>query len=200
MNASFNPQLDSRRQNETIAFPQSDLSGISPVARAGVVNRTHRVVRQRASALQAQRSRVRSLMLPLIVCSSLLMLTGLAVWTGLYQYEAGEAAEAVQADVSALAAIDANNHFMVVLLWFVPVSLAVLAAVWYRPVSYTHLTKMRTACSFPQSSKPGGCRSRNSRRPASRYWQLTFPIRMRPSETMPRQLFSLRAVTYSWLQ
>jgi hypothetical protein len=132
MNASFNPQLDSRRQNETIAFPQSDLTGISPVARAGVVNRTHRVVRQRASALQAQRSRVRSLMLPLIVCSSLLMLTGLAVWTGLYQYEAGEAAEAVQADVSALAAIDANNHFMVVLLWFVPVSLAVLAAVWYR--------------------------------------------------------------------
>jgi H+/Cl- antiporter ClcA len=102
------------------------------VARAGVVNRTHRVVRQRASALQAQRSRVRSLMLPLIVCSSLLMLTGLAVWTGLYQYEAGEAAEAVQADVSALTAIDANNHFMVVLLWFVPVSLAVLAAVWYR--------------------------------------------------------------------
>ena len=132
MNASFNPQLDSRRQNETIAFPQSDLTGISPVARAGVVNRTHRVVRQRASALQAQRSRVRSLMLPLIVCSSLLMLTGLAVWTGLYQYEAGEAAEAVQADVSALTAIDANNHFMVVLLWFVPVSLAVLAAVWYR--------------------------------------------------------------------
>jgi hypothetical protein len=132
MNASFNPQLDSRHQNQTIAFPQSELTGISPVARAGVVNRTHRVVRQRASALQAQRSRVRSLMLPLIVCSSLLMLTGLAVWTGLYQYEAGEAAEAVQADVSALAAIDANNHFMVVLLWFVPVSLAVLAAVWYR--------------------------------------------------------------------
>jgi hypothetical protein len=132
MNASFNPQLDSRHQNQTIAFPQSELTGISPVARAGVVNRTHRVVRQRASALQAQRSRVRSLMLPLIVCSSLLMLTGLAAWTGLYQYEAGEAAEAVQADVSALAAIDANNHFMVVLLWFVPVSLAVLAAVWYR--------------------------------------------------------------------
>jgi hypothetical protein len=132
MNASFNPQLDSRRQNETIAFPQSDLSGISPVARAGVVNRTHRVVRQRAKVMQQRRSRARSLVLPLILCSVLLILTCLAVWTGLDQYQATEAAEAVQADVSALAAMDTGNHFLVVLLWFVPVSMAVFAIVWYR--------------------------------------------------------------------
>ena len=132
MNASFNPQLDSRRQNETIAFPQSDLSGIHPVARAGVVNRTHRVVRQRAKAMQQRRSRARSLVLPLILCSVLLILTCLAVWTGLDQYQATEAAEAVQADVTALAAMDTGNHFLVVLPWFVPVSMAVLAIVWYR--------------------------------------------------------------------
>ena len=59
----------------------------------------------------------------------LLILTVLAVWSGLYQYQAAEAAEAVQADVAALAASDANNHFLVVLLWFVPVSLALLATV-----------------------------------------------------------------------
>jgi len=70
-------------------------------------------------------------MVPLVVCSVLLMLIGLAVWTGLYQYPA-EAAEAVQADVAALAASDANNQFLVVLLWFVPVSMAVLATVLYR--------------------------------------------------------------------
>jgi hypothetical protein len=131
MNASFNPQLDSP-QNESTVFAHSALGGIHPVARAGVVNRTHRVVRQRAKVMQQRRSRVRSLVLPLILCSVLLILTCLAVWTGLDQYQATEAAEAVQADVTALAAMDASNHFLVVLLWFVPVSMAVLAIVWYR--------------------------------------------------------------------
>ncbi len=82
--------------------------------------------------MQERRSHVRSLMVPLIVCSALLILTCLAVWTGLYQYQAAEAAEAVQADVAALAANDANNQFLVVLLWFVPVSIALLATVWFR--------------------------------------------------------------------
>ena len=126
MNASFNPQLDSQ-QNESTVFAHSALGGIHPVARAGVVNRTHRVVRQRAKVMQQRRSRVRSLVLPLILCSVLLILTCLAVWTGLDQYQATEAA-----DVTALAAMDASNHFLVVLLWFVPVSMAVLAIVWYR--------------------------------------------------------------------
>ncbi len=60
-----------------------------------------------------------------------MILSVLAVWTGLYQYQAVEAAEAVQADVAALATTD-NNHFLVVLLWFVPVSVAVLTTVWVR--------------------------------------------------------------------
>jgi hypothetical protein len=133
MNASLNPQFDSQsQQNEAALFAHSALSGIHPVARAGVVNRTHRVVRQRAKVIQARRSRVRSLVLPLVVCSILLILTCLAVWTGLDQYQATEAAEAVQADVTALAAMDTGNHILVVLLWFVPVSMAALAIVWYR--------------------------------------------------------------------
>ena len=118
--------------DDSSSFARSALAGIPAMARAGVVNRTHRVVRQRAKVMQERRSRVRGLMVPLIVCSVLLILIGLAVWTGLYQYEATEAAEAVQADVAALAASDANNQFLVVLLWFVPVSMAVLATVLYR--------------------------------------------------------------------
>jgi H+/Cl- antiporter ClcA len=102
------------------------------MARAGVVNRTHRVVRERATVMQARRSHMRSLMVPLILCAAMLILTVVAVWSGLYQYQATEAAEAVQADVAALAASDANNHFLVLLLWFVPASLALLAAVWLR--------------------------------------------------------------------
>ena len=116
--------------DDSVRFARSAL-GVSTVARAGVVNRTHRVVRHRAKVMQERRSRVRSLMLPLVLCSVLLILIGLAVWTGLYQYPT-EATGAVQADVAALAASDANNQFLVVLLWFVPVSMAVLATVLYR--------------------------------------------------------------------
>ena len=128
MSASFESQIqfDSPVDNSAV-FARSALGGMDTVARGAVVNRTHRVVRQRASVMQARRSHVRSLMLPLVLCSALLALTGLAVWTGLYQ-----AADAVEADVSALAAMDASNHFVVVLLWFVPVCLAVLATVLYR--------------------------------------------------------------------
>jgi hypothetical protein len=110
------------------------LGSVDMGTRAGVVNRTHRVVRQRAKVMQARRSRVRSLMVPLILCSVLLILTVIAVWSGLYQSQAAEAAELVQADVAALAASDANNQFLVVLLWFVPVSMALLGAVWLRRV------------------------------------------------------------------
>jgi hypothetical protein len=117
-------------------FQPDDSAGFArsmPVAaRAGVVNRTHRVVRERAKVMQEKRSRDRSLMFPLIVCSVLLILSAFAVWSGLYQYQAVEAAEAVQADVVTLAASDANNHALVVLLWFVPASVAVLAMVWVR--------------------------------------------------------------------
>jgi hypothetical protein len=96
-------------------------------ARAGVVNRTHRVVRQRAQVLQERRSRVRSLLLPLIICSMLLLLICLGLWIELDQYQAAE----IQ-DVASLAANEASRHFLVVLLWFVPVSMATLAAVWFR--------------------------------------------------------------------
>jgi hypothetical protein len=127
----FDPKFESQA-DDTETFARTALGSMSTAARAGVVNRTHRVVRQRAKVIQERRSQVRSLMVPLIVCSALLILTCLAVWTGLYQYQAAEAAEAVQADVASLAANDANNQFLVVLLWFVPVSIALLATVWFR--------------------------------------------------------------------
>jgi hypothetical protein len=134
MKASFDSQFDSQSSAKHSSFVRSGMGGIDPAARASLVNRTHRVVRQRAKVMQERRSHVRGLMVPLIICSALLILVIVAVWSGLYQYEATEAAEAVQADVAALAANDANNHFLVVLLWFVPVSIALLAAVWLRRV------------------------------------------------------------------
>ena len=125
MNSAFDPQF---QPNDPANFARTALRGVSSVAHAGVVNRTHRVVRERAKVLQQQRNRERSLMVPLTICSVLLTLSVLAVWTGMYQYQA---VEAVEADVTALATTD-NNHFLVILLWFVPVSIAVLTTVWVR--------------------------------------------------------------------
>jgi hypothetical protein len=132
MNVSFgrelDPQFDPQTEDPAI-FAGTALGNVDIGARAGVVNRTHRVVRERAAVMQARRSYVRSLMVPLAISSVLLMLVCFAVWSGLYQYQATEAAEAVQADVAAL---DANNHLLVALLWFVPVTLALLAALLFR--------------------------------------------------------------------
>jgi hypothetical protein len=132
MSVSFDPQFDPQFNSpadDPATFARSAIGSVDTGARAGVVNRTHRVVRQRAAVMQARRSYVRSLMVPLAICSVLLVLVCAAVWTGLYQFEAAEAAEAVQADVAAL---DANNHLLVALLWFVPVTLAMLGAVLFR--------------------------------------------------------------------
>ena len=128
----MNPATDPHfKLSDSGVFARNALRSVPVVARSGVVNRTHRVVRERAKVMQEKRSRDRSLMAPLLLCSVLLILAALAVWTGLYEYQVAEAAEAaVQSDVSALA--DANNHFLVVLLWFVPVSVALLATIWVR--------------------------------------------------------------------
>ena len=126
MNPFTDPQLQT---NDTADFARGAMRSMSTGARAGVVNRTHRVVRERARAMQEKRSRDRSLMLPLVLCSVLLLLTAFAIWSGLYQYQA---AEAVQADVAALTAADTTNHFLLVMLWFVPVSIALMATVWVR--------------------------------------------------------------------
>jgi hypothetical protein len=130
MSASVDSDFDfDARGEDSARFARTALRGVDMGARAGVVNRTHRVVRQRAKVMQARRSYVRSLMVPLAICSVLLLLGCFAVWSGLYQFEATEAAEVVQADVAAL---DANNHLVVALLWFVPVTLALLGALLFR--------------------------------------------------------------------
>ena len=126
----MNPVADPEFQlNSSDSFVRGALRAVPVAARAGVVNRTHRVVRERAKVMQEKRSRDRSLMLPLGLCCGLLLLIILGVWTGLYEYQA---AENVQGDVAAWAAIEATNHFLVVMLWFVPVSIVLMVTVWVR--------------------------------------------------------------------
>ena len=111
------------------AHERAGLTAASVVARGAVVNRTHRVVRERALAMQQRRNRARSLMAPMMVSSALLILSVLAVWTGMYQYQA---VEAVESDVTSIASADLSNHVLVMVLWFVPVSIALLATLWVR--------------------------------------------------------------------
>jgi len=96
-------------------------SRVSVAARSSVVNRTHRVVRQRAGLLAARRSHVRSLWIPLAVFSALLVIICTAVWDLLGHY-----------DVTSAGVPDASNQFLVLLLWFFPVSMALLAIVLFR--------------------------------------------------------------------
>ncbi|MDP9039226.1 MAG: hypothetical protein M3O02_08135 [Acidobacteriota bacterium] len=123
MNTLLDPQTG---RDAHAGFARAAIRSIPVAARGVVVNRTHRVVRERARVLRERRTRVRSLITPMLLCAVLLTLCVLAVWTGMYQYQA---VEAMEADVATL---DLNNHAIVALLWFVPVSLAVMAAVWAR--------------------------------------------------------------------
>ena len=90
-------------------------------ARAEVVNRTHRVVRERARTLAVRRQRGRTLWIPLAVCSVLLLIISAAVWNVFDQYE-----------VSPTGIPDASAQMLVLLLWFLPVSALLLVMVWFR--------------------------------------------------------------------
>ena len=90
-------------------------------ARAAVVNRTRRVVRERATGLRSHRSRMRALAVPLCICGSLVVILCTAIWSLLSQYEA-----------STTDMPDASNQLVVMLLWFLPALMTILALVFFR--------------------------------------------------------------------
>lgn len=118
MNDTFNGHLSDENKG---AFRRSALTELNGSARASTVNRTHRVVRERAKKMQAHRSRVRSLWIPLTVCSALLLMICSAVWTVLDGYE-----------LTQIGIPDSSDQFLVLLLWFLPVSMALLVTVLFR--------------------------------------------------------------------
>jgi hypothetical protein len=114
MNGVFDEQIQNQRRN--FARP-----AMNTAARASTVNRTHRVVREKAKRLEAQRSRVRSLWIPLTVCAALLLIMCSAVWTVLDGYE-----------LNPTWIPSSTNQFLILFLWFFPVSMALLVMVWFR--------------------------------------------------------------------
>jgi polyferredoxin len=90
-------------------------------ARAAVVNRTHRVVRNEALMLRAQRERSRGLWVPLAICSALLLVVLYAVWTMLSFY-----------DITPNGIPDAGDQLPLMMLWFLPITAVALGVVWFR--------------------------------------------------------------------
>jgi hypothetical protein len=97
------------------------MPNLNVAARASMVNRTHRVVRERAKKMQAYRSHLRSLWIPLTLCSAFLLMICSAVWTVLDGYE-----------LIPIGVPDSSDQFLILLLWFFPVSMALLLTVLFR--------------------------------------------------------------------
>jgi hypothetical protein len=90
-------------------------------ASATLVNRTHRIVRERALTMQNRKSKVRGLLLPLMVSGALLFTVVCAAWIMLDEY-----------DVAPVGLPDASNQIFVMMLWCLPISTIALAVVAFR--------------------------------------------------------------------
>jgi protein-S-isoprenylcysteine O-methyltransferase Ste14 len=112
---------DQKRGTANSSRPDSvDLGSLNVTARASLVNRTHRVVRERAKQMASRRKRIRSLMVPMAVSAALLVILVTAVWTLFDEYE-----------VSPTGVVDSSDQYMVLLVWFLPLSVALLGMVWF---------------------------------------------------------------------
>lgn len=97
-------------------------------ARSEVVNRTHRVVRDQALRMREQRNRSRSLWVPLLICSALLMVSCYAIWGMLDGY-----------DLTPTGIPDASDQVMLLLLlWSLPITAVALGLIWFRRGRTSH--------------------------------------------------------------
>lgn len=104
--------------HQPLVEPETPAFFCSFTAEALLVNRTHRVVRERADRIRAHRAQQRSVWLPMGLCASFVVILCTAIWSLLDQY-----------DLSPTGIPDATNQMLVVLLWFLPVSAVILALV-----------------------------------------------------------------------
>ncbi len=104
-----------------VVHTPADMAMQSTAARAALVNRTRRVVRERATGMRSNRSRMRALSIPLFICGSLVVILCTGIWSLLSQYEA-----------STTGMPDASNQLVVMLLWFLPALMAILALAFFR--------------------------------------------------------------------
>ncbi len=110
--------LSEVREGSVQGMPES---GQRAAAGAALVNRTRRVIRGRARSMQVRKSRMRSLYIPLLISAGLLATVMFALWNVLESY-----------DANSTGLPDSSQQIMVLLMWCLPVSAALLATVWVR--------------------------------------------------------------------
>lgn len=97
-------------------------------ARASVVNRTRRVVHDQALRLREERSRSRSLWVPLAICSTLLLVIFYAIWGSMMGY-----------DLIPTGIPDASEQMLfLILLWSTPVAAGALGLIPFRRSRAAH--------------------------------------------------------------
>jgi hypothetical protein len=97
--------------------PVSDLGN----ARAGVVNRTHRIIRAEAVKMREKKEKSRSLWVPIGIFSVLMMVLCISIWYMLDGY-----------DLTPNGVPDASDQMMLLLLWSLPVTSVLLGVVWLK--------------------------------------------------------------------
>jgi hypothetical protein len=118
--------MNDRFEDEREFAGELRLSGamLNTGASAAAINRTHRVVRERAKSIQDQKRRIRSLWIPLIVSFGFLASILFAVWSLL------DESELLSDGIP-----DASQNVMMLALWCIPLSVIVLVVVWFRRAS-----------------------------------------------------------------
>ena len=102
------------------------LRGLPLMADGARVGRTHRVVRERALAMQEVRHQRRTLWLPLTIASAMMITLGYAIWSGLAQYDVTELSDELAVS------LHGGSQMLVIGLWFLPVTATALFFVWLR--------------------------------------------------------------------
>jgi hypothetical protein len=123
MKVEVGKQLTESELNQAERSARTATAGMNAGASAALVNRTHRVVRERANKLQDRRNKVRSLWIPLGVSAALLAVLAIALWTAFEDLEGSSAG------------LPNTSGMIVILLWSVPISAMVLAVIWSRRAS-----------------------------------------------------------------
>jgi hypothetical protein len=90
-------------------------------ARANVVRRTHRIVRDQAVTMRERKEKSRSLLVPLTIFSVLMLVICYASWSLLDGY-----------NVTPNGVPDASDQLSLLLVWSLPVTAVMLGLVWFK--------------------------------------------------------------------
>ena len=110
-----------------------DMQPVSAAARAAIVNRTPRVVRERAMKLQQRKQSRRELVLPLLICSAVLLLVCYAGWV----VASGPGFSVVGSEIEHEAGklvtgqtMDTGSPLLLLLLWFLPITVVAVVVIY----------------------------------------------------------------------